>query len=354
MPIRRLPAGDRRAHALDDRGDRPRPDRGRARAALPQRRRAQRRRPDRRGGHVRDLLLLAGLGLAKAGEIERAEALFDQLAGYANDLGLLAEEIDTANGELLGNFPQAFSHIGLITAAWEIDKARGVVTTPPPPPAAKRAPPPRSRPRRGGRAGPARRGRCPRGPRVYYGGESPVHHAPAREPGRRGAPPRPKKRPAPGARENKPRSRGGGETTRGRRGAPARGGGVRVREGGPRKDPPRISRLGATGAREAGDRRRSLARPALQLSERRGRGERRVDLVYRPELRPPPGLQARADRRGLRLPLRPGHKTDRGSRRLVRQAQRACLLTGRADALYVATPAPTRNRAATTLIARTT
>jgi alpha,alpha-trehalase len=62
--------------------------------------------------------------LAKAGELERAERLFEQLTGYANDLGLLAEEIDTANGEQLGNFPQAFSHIGLITAAWEIDKAR--------------------------------------------------------------------------------------------------------------------------------------------------------------------------------------------------------------------------------------
>jgi len=62
--------------------------------------------------------------LAKAGELDRAEALFEQLARYANDLGLLAEEIDTANGEQLGNFPQAFSHIGLITAAWEIDKAR--------------------------------------------------------------------------------------------------------------------------------------------------------------------------------------------------------------------------------------
>jgi GH15 family glucan-1,4-alpha-glucosidase len=62
--------------------------------------------------------------LAKAGELERAEALFEQLAGYANELGLLAEEIDTANGEQLGNFPQAFSHIGLITAAWEIDMAR--------------------------------------------------------------------------------------------------------------------------------------------------------------------------------------------------------------------------------------
>ena len=66
--------------------------------------------------------------LAKAGEIDRAERLFDQLAGYANDLGLLAEEIDTNNDELLGNFPQAFSHIGLITAAWEIDKARGAAT----------------------------------------------------------------------------------------------------------------------------------------------------------------------------------------------------------------------------------
>ena len=62
--------------------------------------------------------------LAKAGELERAEALFDELASYANDLGLLAEEIDTASGEQLGNFPQAFSHIGLITAAWAIDQAR--------------------------------------------------------------------------------------------------------------------------------------------------------------------------------------------------------------------------------------
>src|SRR5688572_12130593 len=64
--------------------------------------------------------------LAQAGEVERAEALFAQLAGYANDLGLLGEEIDTANGEQLGNFPQAYSHIGLITAAYEIDKAKGL------------------------------------------------------------------------------------------------------------------------------------------------------------------------------------------------------------------------------------
>jgi alpha,alpha-trehalase len=66
--------------------------------------------------------------LAKAGEIDRAERLFDKLVAYANDLGLLAEEIDTADGELLGNFPQAFSHIGLITAAAQIDKTRGRIS----------------------------------------------------------------------------------------------------------------------------------------------------------------------------------------------------------------------------------
>src|SRR3954454_9498715 len=62
--------------------------------------------------------------LAMAGELDRAEALYEQLAGYANDLGLLGEEIDTANGEQLGNFPQAYSHIGLITSAAQIDRAR--------------------------------------------------------------------------------------------------------------------------------------------------------------------------------------------------------------------------------------
>ncbi|MBN1529935.1 MAG: glycoside hydrolase family 15 protein [Thermoleophilaceae bacterium] len=63
--------------------------------------------------------------LAQAGEVDRAERLFGELVGYANDLGLLAEEIDTAGGEQLGNFPQAFSHIGLITAAAALDRARG-------------------------------------------------------------------------------------------------------------------------------------------------------------------------------------------------------------------------------------
>ena len=58
--------------------------------------------------------------LALAGEDDRARHWFDAATGYANDLGLLAEEADGATGELLGNTPQAFSHIGLINAAWRI------------------------------------------------------------------------------------------------------------------------------------------------------------------------------------------------------------------------------------------
>ena len=42
---------------------------------------------------------------------------------YANDVGLLAEEVDPAGAELLGNYPQAFSHIGLVNAAWAIAQA---------------------------------------------------------------------------------------------------------------------------------------------------------------------------------------------------------------------------------------
>ncbi len=61
--------------------------------------------------------------LARAGETQRAAVLFERTTSCANDLGLLAEEADTATGELWGNFPQAFSHVGLINAAWSISQA---------------------------------------------------------------------------------------------------------------------------------------------------------------------------------------------------------------------------------------
>jgi GH15 family glucan-1,4-alpha-glucosidase len=68
--------------------------------------------------------------LAMAGRVERAREVFDRAAAYVNDVGLLAEEADPATGEMLGNFPQAFSHIGLINAAWAIDQAeRGMAAT---------------------------------------------------------------------------------------------------------------------------------------------------------------------------------------------------------------------------------
>ncbi len=61
--------------------------------------------------------------LALTGDLDRARAGFETVTGYANDVGLLAEEIDGATGELLGNFPQAFSHVGLVHAAWAITEA---------------------------------------------------------------------------------------------------------------------------------------------------------------------------------------------------------------------------------------
>jgi GH15 family glucan-1,4-alpha-glucosidase len=61
--------------------------------------------------------------LALADRVEEAREVFERAIRYVNDVDLLAEEVDPATGELLGNFPQAFSHIGLINAAWAITEA---------------------------------------------------------------------------------------------------------------------------------------------------------------------------------------------------------------------------------------
>jgi GH15 family glucan-1,4-alpha-glucosidase len=61
--------------------------------------------------------------LALAGQVQRAREVFERAASLVTDLGLLSEEVDVGSGELLGNFPQAFSHVGLVNAAWAIHQA---------------------------------------------------------------------------------------------------------------------------------------------------------------------------------------------------------------------------------------
>ena len=63
--------------------------------------------------------------LALEGEVEEAMRRFESLLRRANDLGLYSEEIDPESGELLGNFPQAFTHTGLIGAALTLARCAG-------------------------------------------------------------------------------------------------------------------------------------------------------------------------------------------------------------------------------------
>ena len=60
--------------------------------------------------------------LALAGRMDEAVDVFDTAAGSANDLGLMAEEFQSERGEMLANMPQAFSHVGLVTAASAISE----------------------------------------------------------------------------------------------------------------------------------------------------------------------------------------------------------------------------------------
>ena len=60
--------------------------------------------------------------LALAGRLDDAIAVFDRVAKYANPVGLFSEDIDPASGMLLGNFPQAYTHVGLIHAAMTISE----------------------------------------------------------------------------------------------------------------------------------------------------------------------------------------------------------------------------------------
>jgi GH15 family glucan-1,4-alpha-glucosidase len=61
--------------------------------------------------------------LLKQGEFEEARALFERLLGYSNHLGLISEMVDPDSGEALGNFPQALTHLAVITTGLELTEA---------------------------------------------------------------------------------------------------------------------------------------------------------------------------------------------------------------------------------------
>jgi GH15 family glucan-1,4-alpha-glucosidase len=62
--------------------------------------------------------------LTGQGRLDEAHAFYDSLCGRATELGLLAEEVDPASGAFLGNFPQAFSHVGVISSGWTLARAQ--------------------------------------------------------------------------------------------------------------------------------------------------------------------------------------------------------------------------------------
>ncbi len=67
--------------------------------------------------------------LALSGQVDRARRTLQLAADCATPLGLFAEQVDSSNGELLGNFPQAFSHLGLVTAAQALAEAEQGATS---------------------------------------------------------------------------------------------------------------------------------------------------------------------------------------------------------------------------------
>jgi hypothetical protein len=65
--------------------------------------------------------------LARRGEVEQAQRLFERLLSHRSPLGLLSGEADGRTGELLGNFPRAATHLALVAAAVDIERARAAM-----------------------------------------------------------------------------------------------------------------------------------------------------------------------------------------------------------------------------------
>jgi pentatricopeptide repeat protein len=62
--------------------------------------------------------------LTRAGRVGEARLVFEKMLGHGSHLGLFSEET-ALNGDAAGNFPQAFTHLGLISAAFNLDRALG-------------------------------------------------------------------------------------------------------------------------------------------------------------------------------------------------------------------------------------
>src|SRR5262249_12295030 len=80
--------------------------------------------PAGEGGFLAFSFWLAGLYILHGRTLE-ARQLFDRLLSRCNDVGLLAEELDPRTGRMLGNFPQAFSHVGVINSALNLSRQQG-------------------------------------------------------------------------------------------------------------------------------------------------------------------------------------------------------------------------------------
>ena len=82
--------------------------------------------PDRvrRGRHLLGVLVLVRRGARRAGRLDEARLAFEKMLTYANHVGLYAEQI-TRTGEQQGNLPLALTHLALISAAFNLDRALG-------------------------------------------------------------------------------------------------------------------------------------------------------------------------------------------------------------------------------------
>ena len=67
---------------------------------------------------------MTGAGKFDRGRLDQARLMFEKMLSYSNHLGLYAEETGHS-GESLGNFPQSFTHLSLISAAFNLDRALG-------------------------------------------------------------------------------------------------------------------------------------------------------------------------------------------------------------------------------------